>query len=80
MATVDPSLDASHLAAWGTSAVVVVTVGRSTSTALRSISRRIRSAGLELAYAILIGADRDDESAGLPDVLPQTRQEGAPTS
>ncbi len=55
-----------HLAAWGTSAAVVVTAGGATHAELQSTARMIDAAGLELSYVVLVGADTDDQSVAVP--------------
>jgi hypothetical protein len=65
LASLDPSLGADHLVEWATTAVALVTAGRSTATALRSTRQMLSAAGVELDSAILIGAGKDDETAGV---------------
>lgn len=67
IATLDPAQGADHLADWATSAVAVVTAGRSSSTVLRAAGQLLRGAGVELTSVILVGADPQDETVGLPD-------------
>jgi capsular polysaccharide biosynthesis protein len=71
LAHVDPMLGAEHLATWAADVVVVVTAGQSTWTRAQAISEMIRLAGARLTSAVLIGADKTDESSGL------ARQTGA---
>ncbi len=77
LATLDPALGAGHLKAWATTAVAVVTSGRSTPIALRSLSQMLTGAGLELTSAVLVGADRHDESFGGPAPPPRQSREPA---
>lgn len=65
LAQVNPAVGASHLTEWATTAVTVVTSGRSTAIALRSTSQMLRVAGIELTSTVLVGADPQDESLGL---------------
>jgi capsular polysaccharide biosynthesis protein len=65
LATVDPSLGAEHLATWAAEAVVVVTAGRSSWEKIHGIAELIRLSGTRLASAVLVGADKTDESTGL---------------
>ncbi len=67
LAEVDPSVGTEHLASWGTQIVLLVTAGRSTAELLRTAASLIRNSGLTLMFAVLLGADRTDESVGLPD-------------
>jgi capsular polysaccharide biosynthesis protein len=65
LATVDPSLGDEHLATWATDAVAVVTAGRSSWEKVRGVAELIRLSGTRLASAVLIGADKTDESVGV---------------
>jgi len=67
LATIDPAIGADHVRGWARTAVAVVTAGRSTATALRSTGRIVRLAGIGLDSAVLLGADADDETAGVID-------------
>ncbi|HUK73238.1 MAG TPA: hypothetical protein VLW50_31570, partial [Streptosporangiaceae bacterium] len=51
--------------------VVVVTAGRSSSTRIHAVGEMIRLAGTPLVSAVLVGADKTDESLGAtPTQLP----------
>ncbi len=65
LATLDPSLGGEHLATWATAAVAVVTAGKSPATRIHSVGEMIRLAGMTLKSAVLIGADKTDESLGM---------------
>jgi hypothetical protein len=65
LATVSPSLGADHLATWATDAVAVVTAGRSSWEKIRGVAELVRVSGTRLASAVLVGADKTDESVGL---------------
>jgi capsular polysaccharide biosynthesis protein len=67
VATLDPSVGAEHIATWATSAVAVVTAGRSSWAKIHAAGEMMRLAGLPLASAVLVGADRTDESLGLTE-------------
>ena len=72
LVTVDPALSADHLPTWADDVVVVVTAGRSSSTRIQATGEMLRVAGLHLKPAVLIGADKTDESLGTvtaPDPL-----------
>lgn len=73
---VDLGVGVSHLARWADRAVLVVRTGGSTAEALRTTARFFRRGGPELELAVLVGADRADDSSGL-GVGPagRTRQE-----
>jgi capsular polysaccharide biosynthesis protein len=64
LVSLDPSLGAEHLASWATDAVVVVTAGQSSWMRLHAVGEMIRLAGTRLASAVLLGADKTDESLG----------------
>ena len=65
LVTLDPSLNADHLATWATGAVVVVTAGRSSWTKIHAVGEMIRLSGTRLVSAVLVGADNTDESLGV---------------
>ncbi len=44
-----------------------MTAGRCSAERLSTAAELVRSAGLELAFAVMVGSDRTDESLGLPD-------------
>lgn len=63
--TLNPSVGGDHLATWAADAVVVVTAGRSSWTKIHAVSEMIRLAGTSLVCAVLVGADKTDESLGV---------------
>jgi capsular polysaccharide biosynthesis protein len=65
LAAVDPAVGAEHLATWATDAVAVVTAGRSSWEKIRGVAELIRLSGTRLASAVLVGADKSDESVGI---------------
>jgi poly(3-hydroxybutyrate) depolymerase len=65
LATLDPAFGGDHLATWATDAVAVVTAGESSVVRLRAVGEMIRLAGMRLDSAVLVGADKDDESLGV---------------
>jgi capsular polysaccharide biosynthesis protein len=65
LVTLDPSLASDHLATWAADAVVVVTAGRSSWTKIHAVGEMIRLAGTRLVSAVLVGADKWDESLGV---------------
>jgi capsular polysaccharide biosynthesis protein len=68
LATLDPAVGADHLRTWASVAVATVTVGRSSVLKVRTAGELIRSADIDLLYAVLMGADKNDESPGLMSV------------
>jgi hypothetical protein len=65
LATVDPMLGGEHLVTWATDAVVVVTAGRSSWEKIHGVAELIRLSGTRLVSAVLVGADKADESIGI---------------
>jgi hypothetical protein len=65
LAALDPSLASDHLQTWARDAVVVVTAGRSSWTKIHAVGELIRLAGTRLVCAVLVGADKTDESLGV---------------
>jgi hypothetical protein len=65
LATLDPSLGGERLATWATDAVVVVTAGQSSWTKINAVGEMIRLADTHLVAALLVGADKSDESLGV---------------
>ena len=61
----DPMLGAGHLVSWAPGAAVLVTAGQSTWTRVQAVGEMIRLGGAQLVSAILLGADKGDESLGL---------------
>jgi capsular polysaccharide biosynthesis protein len=72
LAPLDPSIGGEHLATWAADAVVVITAGRSSWTRIHAVSEMIRLAGTRLDSAVLVGADKTDESLGIT----RTRETG----
>jgi hypothetical protein len=62
---VDPGIDIENLASWVGEVVPLVTSGHSTSELLETTADLVRTAGLSLPFAMMIGADESDESLGL---------------
>jgi hypothetical protein len=65
LAALDPSLGGEHLATWATAAVAVVTAGESSAARIHAVGEMIRLAGTPLVSAVLVGADKTDESLGV---------------
>jgi capsular polysaccharide biosynthesis protein len=65
LAALDPSLGGEHLATWATDAIVVMTAGRSSWTKIHAVGELLRLSGTRLVSAVLVGADRTDESLGV---------------
>lgn len=74
---VDPSRGAWHLN-WAKQALVTVTAGRSSATAVNSTAILLRAAGITIRSGILTGADENDESVGL--LQPESPLVGVPVA
>jgi capsular polysaccharide biosynthesis protein len=61
----DPSIGGEHLRTWAGSAVAIITAGRSTWVRIHAVGEMIRLARTPLVSAILVGADKTDESLGM---------------
>jgi hypothetical protein len=77
LATLDPALGADHVARWATDAVVFVTAGKASSSALRGVREMLRLAGVRLRSCILIDPDATDESLGGFDAGGQPSEDGS---
>lgn len=64
LADLDPAVGADHLAEWADRVVLVITAGRSSVEKVRTIADLIRAAGLDLRFAVLMRAERTDDSSG----------------
>jgi capsular polysaccharide biosynthesis protein len=67
LAAVDPAIGAGHLSGWTRGAVAMVTAGESSAARIQAVGEMIRLAGIERSSAILLGADKTDESLGVTD-------------
>lgn len=67
LATLDPAFGGDHLGTWATNAVAVVTAGESSAEKVHGVGEMIRLAGTRLDSAVLLGADKSDESMGAMD-------------
>ena len=79
LVTLDHSMGAEYLATWASDAVVVVTAGQSSATRIHSVGELIRRSGAQLVSAVLVGADKSDETLGMthaPGQLAPTGQNG----
>lgn len=64
LVALDPALGADHLPTWAGAAVVMLTAGKSSTTKINAVGEMIRAAGTTLISAVLLDADRSDESLG----------------
>lgn len=67
LVSLDPSTGADHLNGWADGAVAIVTAGQSTAARIQAVGELIRLSGAKLISAVLVDADKDDESLGEPD-------------
>ena len=65
LAILDPSVGGEYLRGWARGAVVVVTAGQSSAERVYGVGEMIRLSGTELISAVLVGADKTDESVGV---------------
>ncbi len=65
LATVDPAVGADHLGTWATDTVVTVTAGQSSATRIHAAAELIRLGGTRLVAAVLLDADKNDDSIGV---------------
>jgi capsular polysaccharide biosynthesis protein len=65
LAVLDPALGGEHLATWAAKAVAMVTAGQSSWTKIHGVGEMIRLPGTRLVSAVLVGADKTDESLGV---------------
>jgi capsular polysaccharide biosynthesis protein len=72
----DPAVGGEHLSGWSSSIVAIVTAGRSSVDRIKAVGQMIRLAGVPLVSAVLIGADKTDESLGMAHVPGSEYQPG----
>lgn len=72
LATLSPAIGAEHLRTWSAQAAVLLTAGRSSATKIHATGEMLRLAGIRLRSAIVLRADRTDESIGASDADPKT--------
>jgi capsular polysaccharide biosynthesis protein len=66
LVVLDPALGGDYLATWASDVVVALTAGRSSATRVQAVGEMVRLAGAESVSAVLIGADKADETLGVP--------------
>lgn len=64
LATLDPAFGGEHLVTWATDAVAMVTAGRSSAVRIHAVGEMTKLSGTRLISAVVLGADKDDESLG----------------
>jgi hypothetical protein len=68
LADLDPAVGADHLTAWADRVIVVVTAGRSSAEKIMTVGEQVRTAGLDLRFAVLMHTERSDDSSGTATV------------
>ena len=80
LAALDPAYGGQHLSTWAGDAVALVTAGKSSAVRINAVGEMIRLAGTRLVSAVLIGADRHDESIGVIRPAEQAMPVSGPVS
>jgi hypothetical protein len=65
LAPLDPATGGDYLRSWAQTIAVTVTAGRSSAARINAVGEMVRLAGLPLVSAVLLGADKADESLGV---------------
>jgi hypothetical protein len=65
LVSIDLGLGADHLRSWAQDAVVIMTAGQPSAMKVRTLSELIRLSGTTLTSAVVVGADRGDDSLGV---------------
>jgi capsular polysaccharide biosynthesis protein len=65
LASLNPAVGAEYLAGWTSSVVAMVTAGRCSAERIHAVGEMIRLAGIPHVSAVLMGADKADESIGV---------------
>jgi len=65
LVTLDPVAGAEYLPTWAAGAVVTITAGKSSGTKIHTAGEMIRLAGTPLISAVVLDADKADESLGM---------------
>lgn len=65
LAALDPAVGGEHLPTWSKDAVALITAGRSSWTRVHAVGEMARLCGTRLVSAVLVGADKSDESLGV---------------
>ena len=76
LVTLDPAMGAEHITTWAADAVLMVTAGQSSATRLHTVGELIRLSGADFISAVLVGADKSDESLGITGIANQQPSPG----
>jgi hypothetical protein len=63
--TINPALGADHLPTWARDAVMILTAGKPSATKIRTTAELIRLSGTAFVSAVIVGADKFDDSLGV---------------
>jgi capsular polysaccharide biosynthesis protein len=66
LVVLDPALGGDYLPTWASDVVVTVTAGQSSATRILAVGDMVRLADADSASAVLIRADKGDETLGMP--------------
>jgi capsular polysaccharide biosynthesis protein len=66
VAVLDPAVGAEHLGTWAEAAVAVFTAGKTRATRAYAVGEMLRLSGVREISGVVVGADKTDESLGLP--------------
>jgi capsular polysaccharide biosynthesis protein len=66
LVVLDPALGGDYLTTWASDVVVTVTAGQSSATRILAVGDMVRLADADSASAVLIRADKGDETLGVP--------------
>ena len=66
LVVLDPALGGDYLTTWASDVVVTVTAGQSSATRILAVGDMVRLAEADSVSAVLIRADKGDETLGLP--------------
>lgn len=73
LADADPAVGAEHLRLWAEGAVVVLRAGKASDLLIEATGQMLREAGVPPVSAILLGADKGDDTFGLVEYVGQGR-------
>lgn len=66
VAELDPATGGDHLGTWADDAIAVLTAGRTRAARAYAAGEMLRSSGVHVITGAVVGADKTDESLGLP--------------
>ena len=78
LAPLDPAIGGEYLSSWANNAVVLVTAGRASAERIQSVGEMVRLAGIEQFSAVLVGADKTDQTIGAGEQVLQPQEQRRP--